>query len=395
MGLATFDLDIDDLPDDLALTEGQDGAFVLLRIAGKPVGQAILSSKALASRAPLRRTLMMAANSSFWEAFLNQQLSNPVRTPALPAKPSCTVVICTRDRTDDLARCIEGLHELENSPSVLVVDNAPSSDSTRDLVRSFPRVQYLREERPGLDVARNTAIRAVTSEVIAFIDDDAVPDRMWLEALLRNFTDPTILAVGGLTLALELDAPAQMAFQRVGGFSRGYTARVLDGLSTNPFDAWQSAAGVNLAIRRSAVEIIGYFDEALDAGTLSQAGGDTDFCRRILTAGYKIAYDPQALNWHRHRRSMEELQRQIYGYECAFLAIMTKALIFEKNPKAIARTLSWLRHQIPFVLRSCFDKHDRQAMPFNVAWTQLRGALVGPTRYLRARRAALRQGAAA
>lgn len=393
MGLATFDLDIDHLPQSLALAHGQDGAFVLLRVAGKPVGQAILGRAALSVEMPLRRKLMMAANSSFWEAFLQRELGVARLHEPEIERPECTVVICTRDRTDDLRRCLEGLRNLVCTPSILVVDNAPSSDSSRELVRQFPTVQYVREEMPGLDVARNRAIRETESEVIAFIDDDAVPDPMWLEALLMGFSDPTILAVGGLTLALELEAPAQIAFQREGGFSRGFSPRVFDALSTNPFDAWQAAAGVNLAIRRSAVEAIGYFDEALDAGTLSCAGGDTDYCRRILKAGYKIGYRPQAINWHRHRRSMAELQQQIFGYECAFFAILTKALFFEKDMKALVRALSWFRQQIPSVLRSLPLFRRKRSVPFNIAWTQFCGAMVGPTRYLRARRVAHRRSA--
>src|SRR3712207_8456109 len=55
------------------------------------------------------------------------------------------------------------------------------------------------------------------------------------------------------------------------------------------------------SLRRSVLDHVGPFDPALDAGTRALAGGDTDLFRRILRQGYRIAYDPQALNWHRHR----------------------------------------------------------------------------------------------
>ncbi|MFC3441139.1 glycosyltransferase family 2 protein [Sphingobium rhizovicinum] len=390
MALAVLDYDIDHLPDQLDLKDGQDGALVLLRIDNVPCGQAILWREAGNKDAPLRDRLLCAAGSSFWERWLERQMGLPHFDPAPATLPDATVVICTRDRTEDLERCLDGLHAMPDAPAILVIDNAPSTDGTRLLVARYPDVRYICEPRPGLDVARNTAIANTSSPIIAFIDDDAMPDRLWLQNLLRNFEDPMVLAAGGLTMALELDAPAQVAFQRVGGFSRGFKRFTYDAMTTNPFDAWHAAAGVNLAIRRSAVDIIGLFDEALDAGTLSCAGGDTDYCRRILAAGYRIAYDPQALNWHRHRRSMEELQRQIYGYECAFFAILTKSLFFEHNPKALVRGLTWLRHQIPSLARSLRQQQNR-TMPFNIAWTQTRGAIAGPGRYLRARRVAAAQ----
>ncbi|QGP78191.1 glycosyltransferase family 2 protein [Sphingobium sp. CAP-1] len=387
MALAVLDLDIDRLPDRLELTADQEGALALLRLDGAPCGQAILWRDAHDNMDPLRKRLLRAANSSFWERWLERELGLSHADPDPATLPGATVVICTRDRTEDLERCLDGLLAMPDQPDILVVDNAPSTDGTRALVARYPMVRYLLEPRPGLDVARNTAIRNSSSEIIAFIDDDAVPDRLWLRHLLRNFEDAMVLAAGGLTMALELDAPAQIAFQRFGGFSRGFKRFTYDALTTDPFDAWHAAAGVNLAIRRSATDLIGLFDEALDAGTLSCAGGDTDYCRRILTAGYRIAYDPQALNWHRHRRSMEELQRQVYGYECAFFAILTKSLLFERNPRALLRGLKWLRHQLPSLARS-FRHQQHRTVPFNIIWVQTRGAFAGPGRYLRARRVA-------
>lgn len=387
MALAVLDFDIDHLPERLDLKQGQEGALILLRIDDVPCGQALLWQDARDHEAPLRERLLRAANSSFWERWLERELGITHPDPAPATLPTATVVICTRDRTEDLELCLAGLHAMPGQPDILVIDNAPSTDGTEKLVARYPTVRYVLEPRPGLDVARNTAIRNTSNEIIAFIDDDAVPDAMWLHNLLRNFDDPMVLAAGGLTMALELDAPAQMAFQRVGGFSRGFKRFTYDAMTTNPFDAWHAAAGVNLAIRRSAADIIGLFDEALDAGTLSCAGGDTDYCRRILAAGYRIAYDPQALNWHRHRRSMQELQRQIYGYECAFFAMLTKSIFFERNPKALMRGLTWLRHHIPSLARSLRQQQHR-TLPFNVAWTQTKGALAGPGRYLRARRVA-------
>lgn len=386
MSLAILDIDIDQLPEQLPGAEASDGAVALLRIGGMPVGHAVLPPPLNLTGQALRHHLYDHADSAFWEALLRHRLNAPPELPAPPTLPSATVAICTRDRTEDLERCLDGLFRMTHQAPVLVIDNAPSSEDTRLLVERYPGASYVREPRPGLNNARNTALRSAQSEIVAFIDDDAMPDPAWLATLLRNFQDPTVLAVTGLTLALELDSDAQIAFQRTGGFVRGFKRVVLDAANRDPFHAWRAGAGVNMAMRHSVVTLVGWFDPALDAGTCALAGGDTDYFRRLLQRGYRIAYDPQALNWHRHRRSMGELQQQIYGYEAAAFAVWTKALLFERNLRALIPLAKWFRNQIPELIRS--RRHGRNALPFNVAATQARGALSGPRRYFQARRKA-------
>ncbi|WP_292960657.1 glycosyltransferase [Novosphingobium sp. UBA1939] len=385
MAFAVLDLDIDHLPERIDSEPGQEGAVVLLRIDGQPCGQAVLWHHAADRALPLRERLLRNANSSFWERWTERALGVSHPDPVPVALPSATVVICTRERPEDLERCLAGLVAMPDDPDILVIDNAPATDATRVVVERFPTVRYLLEPRPGLDYARNTAMETVTAEIVAFTDDDAVPDRLWLRTLLRNFEDPMVMAAGGLTMALELDTEAQIHFQRMGGFGRGFKRIVHDGVSTDPFESWKAGAGVNIAVRRSAVEAIGLFDLALGAGTRAMAGDETDMFRRLLAAGYRIAYDPQALNWHRHRRTMDELQRQIYGYECGSFAILTKALLFEANPRALAHMARWMRANLPVLARS-FRRSRRGPLPFNVSLTQARGALIGPVRYLQARR---------
>ena len=70
--------------------------------------------------------------------------------------------------------------------------------------------------------------------------------------------------------------------------------------------------------RFGSTEEVGLFDEALDAGTPTRAGGDNDIFYRLLAAGHRIVYDPAALSWHRHRREWPELRRTVFGYGVAW-----------------------------------------------------------------------------
>src|SRR6188768_2225935 len=96
-----------------------------------------------------------------------------VGAPALTA----TIAICTRERPDDLVRVLHGVREQTHTGhDVLVVDNAPLTDRTRQVVEQFPGVRYLCEPAPGLNRARNCAVRNAGGEVVAFTDDDATPE---------------------------------------------------------------------------------------------------------------------------------------------------------------------------------------------------------------------------
>jgi glycosyltransferase involved in cell wall biosynthesis len=74
--------------------------------------------------------------------------------PSNSTLPSATVAVCTRDRPADLQRCLEAILRLpDDGQEILVVDNHPATDATRQIVESCPPARYVWEERPGLDRA--------------------------------------------------------------------------------------------------------------------------------------------------------------------------------------------------------------------------------------------------
>jgi len=135
--------------------------------------------------------------------------------PPPPAAPQgrVSVVICTRDRPDDIARCLASLRYQTRVPDeVVVVDNASRDQRTREAVLAAGAT-YLREDREGLDFARNTGVAAATGDLIIFTDDDVLLDPHWLERMTAAFDDPAIGAVTGLVLPAELASDAQFHFE--------------------------------------------------------------------------------------------------------------------------------------------------------------------------------------
>ncbi|MDF5717175.1 MAG: glycosyltransferase family A protein [Rhizonema sp. NSF051] len=149
---------------------------------------------------------------------LQQPLKQLQENCSQPVSGSVSVVICTRNRPQQLAQCLRSLSDLSQRPEqIIVVDNAPADDATRQVVAQMPGIQYLLEPRPGLSVARNTGIRHSTGDIIAFTDDDAIVHPDWIIRLQQGFHEPKVMAVTGLMLPAELETEAQLIFHRGSG----------------------------------------------------------------------------------------------------------------------------------------------------------------------------------
>ena len=83
----------------------------------------------------------------------------------------------------------------------VVVVNGPSTDDTQDVLAEFgAQIKAIRNPLANLSVSRNLGIRAAAGDIVAFIDDDALPESNWLEQALSSFDDPEVGAVGGIVL---------------------------------------------------------------------------------------------------------------------------------------------------------------------------------------------------
>lgn len=319
-------------------------AMVLVRIFGEPIAMLSLivpagglpapelAAAIVAECEPALRDRMQDAGLP-WTGELSVDGLTPARTPrfvagrerALREGPEITVAVCTRDRTADLARLLESLREQEYPRlKVLVVDNAPSDDGTARLVARWAQtmaIDYVVEPRPGLSWARNRAIEASTSEVIAWADDDEVCEAGWATELARAFVEvPEAGAVTGIVAPAELVTESQLWFERYSGVRRGRgferavfspaTARIQSPLYPLP----PYGAGANMAFRRSAIERIGRFDTALGTGTATLAGEDTAALCALLLDGGTVVWQPSAVVHHRHRRDRRSLEKVMLGY---------------------------------------------------------------------------------
>lgn len=367
-----------------------DHALLLLREGIRPVGQVTV---------PVREGRIFGAeirsaipSDVLTLAATIRVLVRPIAENSGTSVLTASAAICTRERPDDLKRALTALTAISPPVPVLVVDNCPVSTATRDVVAQFPGVRYVMEPKKGLDNARNRALAEADTDIIAFIDDDAVADSHWFTEIQRPFGNPDVACVTGLTMPYELENEAQETFERLAGFSkRGFYRRVFRAPWTHPLATGAIGAGANMAVRHSVALEIGGFDPALDAGTATQSGGDHEFFTRVLRAGGMIVYEPAALNWHRHRRTPDELLKAVHGYGVGVYAAWTRSFLVEREWGVFRRALGWfLYDQLPALLRSL--RRPDATPPRAVVLAELSGCLKGPGAYIKARRLARAAG---
>lgn len=354
-----------------------DELLLILRRHGRPVAQRYVPARSLET--PHLEALRAALGAG----------TAPAPPPPPISRPT-SVAICTRDRPRDLSRALEGVAALpDDGQEYLVVDSASRGEATRRVVEGFPGVRYVRVARPGLDVARNLALREARGEIVAFLDDDAIPEADWLRALVDPFDDPAVACVTGLTLPLELESPAQRWFERYSSFNRGFERVIYDRARLDPLAAGRVGAGANMALRRALVPD-GGFDEALDAGTATRSGGDTELFSRVLAAGHRIVYEPAAVARHRHRREWGALRGVIHGYGIGVYAFWSRRLLVEREWRVLPLAASWLlRYQLPALARSLLRRPG--STPPDLLLAELAGCARGPWAYLSSRSATRRE----
>lgn len=224
-------------------------------------------------------------------------------------RSSVTVIVCaySLSRLELLMRAVTAASEQlrDGDEIVVVVDhNQTLLEAARTALADggiapglIPRVRTVpSENRRGLSGARNAGIAAANGELIAFLDDDAIPRPGWLDKLTEAFADPDVIGTGGIAApAWETRPPAWLPAEFlwvVGCSYRGLPETVSE--IRNPI-------GANMAFRRSAIREAGGFTDGIGrVGRTPLGCEETEFAiRAARITGGRIVHEPDALVDHR------------------------------------------------------------------------------------------------
>ncbi|ETA53709.1 glycosyltransferase family 2 protein [Ponticoccus alexandrii] len=225
---------------------------------------------------------------------------------------SVSVVIVSRDRPAALKRCLTGIAQLDYPGFEVIVVACPAGIA---VARARPDAEHLKLvpfDAPNISAARNAGLGAAAGEVVAFIDDDAVPEPLWLRHLCAPFSED-IAAAGGYVLGRN-----GISFQwRARSVDRLGVARDMDLPGELPQilqptgDRAIKTEGTNMALRRAVLAALGGFDPAFHFYL-----DETDLNMRLARAGLTTAIVPLAQVHHgfaeSNRRAPDRTPRDLF-----------------------------------------------------------------------------------
>jgi GT2 family glycosyltransferase len=208
-----------------------------------------------------------------------------------------SVLIATKDRADQLVRCIDSIlkNNYDQEYEVLVLDQS-EDNRPRNLLKSLgsKRVVYIKSKVVGKTIALNMGIERAKGEILAFTDDDCIVSKSWLK---------------NITMAMEKNKDVAGVFGNVLPYKPEanvgrYCPAVFLSPATKVFDDTRIVhyislgMGNNMAFRKHDVQEIGGFCPWLGPGRMALAGEEGELVYRLLLGGKKLASVPKIVVWH-------------------------------------------------------------------------------------------------
>jgi len=245
-----------------------------------------------------------------------------------------SVLVCTRNRPDDLRRCVTSiLGGRFGRFELLVLDQSDGEESAAFLESlADPRVRLIRTETRGLAKARNLAVLNAAAPIVAFTDDDCICDPGWIEAIVAEFDrHPDIDGLFGRVLPWG-DRSAD------GFFCHCLIADSDERIVAEPVPPHRYLGhGNNMAFRVRLFRSIGLYNPEMGAGSRVRSGEDTDLTYRALRARRGIKYSPVPLVYHNNWNDLDAADRLDLGYVMGFVMVFGK--FFLRGDRVAGRCL--------------------------------------------------------
>ena len=268
-----------------------------------------------------------------------------------------TVGIATRSRPVQLGRCLDSVLGGTVLPATVHVVDQSRDDDTVAIVNARAAtapvtVRCIRQLMDGLSRSRNVVVSHATTDFVAVTDDDCVPDERWIEVLAREFaSDPALDAVAGRVLPLGPEREGLVAVSsRTSERRQDYAGKVVP---------WLVGTGANFAARTARLRALGAYDPRLGVGSEGKAGEDMDVIHRLLRAGARIRFEPDAIVYHeRQPIAQRERSRFSYGHGIGACCGLWAR---QRDPYAGVTLVRWLGMRLGRLGRALRERDRRRA----------------------------------
>lgn len=258
--------------------------------------------------------------------------------------PLVSVIVVNYRGADDTVECLRALREELDYPAdrleVLCVDNASGDGSAERIRAAAPDVQLIESDANlGFAGGCNLAARAATGQVLAFLNNDARPDRDWVRAAVAVLrAEPTVGAVASKVLDWE-GRHIDFVDGGLTWFGMGYKRHAGE-LDDGSHDASRDVlfgTGSALFVRAELFAALDGFDERF-----FMFYEDVDLGWRLNLRGWRVRYEPRSLTFHRHHASMADIAsaREHYLLERNALAALYKNVSDETLAKALPAAMA-------------------------------------------------------
>jgi GT2 family glycosyltransferase len=238
----------------------------------------------------------------------------------LPRRDSVnvSVVICTRNRPDTLGQALESVAECEYPSYDVHVMDQSTDDKSQKVVEEIAarfahklKINYHHLEKAGLSRAYNLGLAASAGEIVACTDDDVVVPKDWLAQVAKAFAaDKQAGLLYGQVLIPESLQEAERNGLIVPSLPIAKYERLIKGGTRYKV----FGMGANYALRRSILERVGLFDEALGGGGPLRSSQDFDFAYRVYRAGYAVILVPDVKVDHYGSRTGDQWPATLKAY---------------------------------------------------------------------------------
>jgi GT2 family glycosyltransferase len=229
-----------------------------------------------------------------------------------------SVVICTRNRPDTLGQALESVAECEYPGFDVHVMDQSTDDKSQKVVEELAarfahklKINYHHLEKAGLSRAYNLGIAASDGEIVACTDDDVVVPKDWVAQVAKAFAgDNEAGLLYGQVLVPESLQEAERNGLIVPALPIAKYERLIKGGTLYKV----FGMGANFALRRSILDKVGPFDEALGGGGPLRSSQDFDFAYRVYRAGYAVILVPDVKVDHYGSRTSDQWPATMKAY---------------------------------------------------------------------------------
>jgi len=211
--------------------------------------------------------------------------------------PGVSIIVTTFNSESTIDDCLRSILELDYPKQLLevIVIDGGSTDATTEHAKAYPVKLISSQLNPP--AAYNLVLKTVENEIIGLIDSDAKVEKGWLRKLVKHLDNPKVAGASGTVETWNKDKLVPRAI----GYELSYRYRRLP-------NTVERVATMNLLLKKKVTLEIGGFDEALPTQY------DTDIGARLAQAGYRIAFDSEAICYHFHRPTLRTFFKQQYKY---------------------------------------------------------------------------------